>query len=106
MVDVKLDEAEVKRAIAKVNALGNVTRRQRKAALRKAAIIIRDTARSNVPVADQVVKRYSTPKLDGKLKAPKRQFLPLIFIDALFIFIGFAWQFCFSFSTLAIFLIE
>ena len=74
MVTIEIKEVELKRAMAKVDALGkSVTVRQRKAALRKGALIVRDTARANVPVADKVVKRYNTPKLDGKLRAPKGQ---------------------------------
>lgn len=74
MVTIDIKAAELETAISKVNALGKaVTRRQRKAALRKAALIIRDTARANVPVASEVTKRYNTPKLDGKQRAPKGQ---------------------------------
>lgn len=72
MVDIQINEQELQRAVRKVEILGSaVTRRQRKRALRKAALMIRDAARGNVPVADEVTKRYSTPKLDGKLRAPK-----------------------------------
>lgn len=74
MVSIQIKEAELLKAAKKINALGTaVSRRQRKAMLRKGALIIRDAARANVPVADEPTKRYNTPKLDGKLKAPKGQ---------------------------------
>lgn len=47
-------EKEMKLAITKLNALGELaTRRQRKAALRKGATILRDEARRNVPVSSK-----------------------------------------------------
>lgn len=74
MVDIQIKEAELKKAISNVSSLGTaVTTRQRKAALRKAALLIRNAARKNVPVAEEVTKRYNTPKLSKKLKAPKGQ---------------------------------
>lgn len=74
MVDIKISEKEVMHAVQKVDALGKaVTPRQRKAMLRKAAVIIRDEARKNVPISDRPTLVYDTPKVSGKLKAPKGQ---------------------------------
>lgn len=74
MVDIKISEKELKASMDKVKGLGDaVTPRQRKAMLRKAAVIIRNEARANVPISDRPTLIYDTPKLSGKLKAPKGQ---------------------------------
>lgn len=74
MVDIKINEVDLKKAIQKVDALGNaISSRQRKAMLRKAAKVIRDEARKNIPIADRPTVIYSTPKIDGKKRAPKGQ---------------------------------
>lgn len=72
MIDIQIKEAELKKAISKVDGLGKaISKRQRKAMLRKAAIIVRDEARKNVPVSDRPTLVYDTPKISGNLRAPK-----------------------------------
>lgn len=72
MVDFDIKENELQSAVRKLDALGKaVTRRQRKAMLRKGAKLMRDAARSNIKDAKKTVYRYSTPKIDGKQRAPK-----------------------------------
>lgn len=74
MVNIEIKEAELLKAVRKVEALGSaVNRRQRKAMLRNGAKIIRDAARSNIHDSDGPHYRYSTPKVSGKKRAPKGQ---------------------------------
>lgn len=74
MVTISIKQAELDTVIKKIEGLGEaVTKRQRKAMLRKAAIIIRDQARANVPISPRPTKIYKSPKLNGKLRAPKGQ---------------------------------
>lgn len=74
MVSIKIKEDELKAAIQKLDSLGSaITKRQRKAMLRKGAEIIRDEARANVPISDRPTLVYDTPKINNKLRAPKGQ---------------------------------
>lgn len=61
--------ASLDQATAKL--LKSLNKSERKKILRKAAAPIRDDARSLVPEANDYVYRYSTPKVSGKLRAPK-----------------------------------
>jgi len=72
MVEVKISDKELAAAVRRVDALGkSVSKRQRKAMLRKGAAIIRDGARANIKDSKEPHHRYSTPKLSGRLRAPK-----------------------------------
>lgn len=54
MVEIKIDQREYEALIRKIRGLGEaVSRRQRKAMLRKGATILRDAARANAPISDE-----------------------------------------------------
>lgn len=60
MVEIQIDLREYEAAVRKIRGLGEaVSRRQRKAMLRKGAIILRDAARANVPIAPEPYKTRS-----------------------------------------------
>lgn len=70
MADITLTGlAELDKATARL--LKSLDKNERKKILRKGAIPIREDARSLVPEANDYVYRYSTPKVFGKLRAPK-----------------------------------
>lgn len=69
---VAISPAELRKALGKLAALGDAfPKKKRQALLRKAARPLVAAARSNIHDADHVVKVYKTPKLSGKLRAPK-----------------------------------
>lgn len=58
-----INERELKLAVLKIRALGDaVSNRQRKYILRKGAIILRDAAKANVPIAAKPYTIYSRGK--------------------------------------------
>lgn len=67
-------EQELAEAIKKLRALGKeFPEKQRKKILRKAAKPLIAAARNNIPDSDEPHFRYDTPKLNGRLRAPKGQ---------------------------------
>lgn len=50
---------------------GAFDKEKKKEVLTKAAAPMVQAAREKAPIASEIVKRYSTPKVTGKLKAPK-----------------------------------
>lgn len=63
MAQIVIPDAELKKALGKIRALGDVvSKRQRKAILRKGAEILRDAAKANVPIAAEPYKIYKNGK--------------------------------------------
>ena len=59
-------------AVKNLRTIGKgLRKRQLQAPLRKAAKILLDEGRQNIPKSDQKHSRYSTPKVVGKMRAPK-----------------------------------
>lgn len=81
-VGVVISDPELKRAINKIRALGDiVNRRQRLQMLRNGANILRDAARANVPIADEPYVMYR--KNGGTKKEAVMSILPGFVRDAI-----------------------
>jgi len=68
-----IQEKELYNAVKKIDVLFGdiVSKRQRKAMLRKGAKIVREAARANIHDSDKPHYRYRTSKLSGSKRAPK-----------------------------------
>lgn len=72
MIKVEIDSKEFDEAIGKLyKILPHFSRRERLALLRKAGKPLLEAAKGNIKDNATPIKRYSTPKVIGKLKAPK-----------------------------------
>lgn len=64
-------QQELNTLIRKLDGLPNVARRERNAVLTEAAGPLRAAIAGRAPQSDKPHRRYSTPKVAGKIRAPK-----------------------------------
>lgn len=63
MAQIGIPDAELRAALGKIRALGDtVSKSERKKMLRKGALILRDAAKANVPIAAEPYKMYKNGK--------------------------------------------
>jgi len=72
MADVAINTKELSQAISKLKAIGDqFPKRKLQNLLKRGAIPMEEAAKANIPISPRVGKRYGTPKIGLRKRAPK-----------------------------------